>query len=410
MNSALSQKLFVATICIVLLIAFVGVSKGNQLLEKQKGASKDADLYDKIHGSLYGKCIGLVLGQPVEGWSKQEIEKKARAVQAYPISYYFPANFDAYHKGFLLGNFDRFPPNDDTTLMTVSFLALKEYGTALTSRKIAEMWVKCIDTACTAEDIALKNFKKGIWPPESAIIDNPYREWIGAQMRAEIWGMIVPGLPEAASSYAEKDAVISHIDNGVYGAQYVAAMVSLAMVNNNVEEVVTKALAVIPEHSEYGRAIKDVISCYRGGDDWQKAWQFVDDHYGWNSDGTRIGKFVRPVRKAGEKLYQKGENWRWVHSVPNGAVCALALLYGKGDFSRSICLATMCGFDADCNAGTVGAVLGAMSGQEAIPKRWKAPLNDRFMTGIVRNGPSEIKISQFAREITDLAEGVLKEH
>lgn len=382
--------------------------KAQTFEDKQKSSQDDNVLMDRIHGSLLGKCIGLNLGQPVEGWSKQQIEEEAKRVVFYPVIYYFPADFKTPYPGTLQGKFDHFLANDDTDLMTVSMLTLREYGIYFTPRQLADKWVRHVKFACTAEGVALHNFKRDIWPPESAVVDNPYEQWIGAQMRADIWGMIAPGLPQKAAEFALRDASISHVRNGIYGAQYVAAMVSLAMTQKDVKNLVLEALKVIPEHCEYAIAVRDVISWHEAGYDWQKTWRLLDDRYGWNDDGVRRGGFVEDRFNTVKGLYQ-WENMRWVHVMPNGAACVLALLYGEGDFTKSICLATMCGYDADCNAGTVGGIIGAMHGQAAIPSKWKDPLNDRFKNGL-KNCENEMKISDMAREISGFAQQVNASH
>lgn len=365
-----------------------------------------ADMFDRIHGALLGKCVGLVLGQPVEGWPKESIEAKAKQAGCYPVEYYFPADFETPHQAFLLGHFDSYPPNDDTMLMTVSLLTLQRCGLQFTPRQLAEAWVEYVEGACTAEGVALDNFRKGIWPPRSALHGNPYRQWIGSQMRAEIWGMVAPGQPHRAAELAERDASISHVRNGVYGARYVAALVSLAMGRDDLETMIVEALDFIPEHCEYARAVRDVVNWYEAGHDWQASWKFLDDRYGWNDDGTRNGPFCEERFNTGEGIYQ-WSNLRWVHVTPNGAACVLALLYSRGEFSRGICIATMAGYDADCNAGTVGSVLGAMQGETGIPARWKQPLNDKFSTGLTKC--PAMKISEMAKTIRDLAEQPLRE-
>ena len=394
-------------ICLLGIILCVGTANSlpAEIREdKQKIRVDDAVLFDKIYGCLLGKCIGLNLGQAVEGWTKQQIEDEAKRVDFYPVTYYFPAIFKTPYTGTLQGKFDHYPANDDTDLMTVSLLTLREYGIDFTPRQLAEKWIRHVKFACTAEGVALYNFKRDIWPPRSAVADNPYEQWIGAQMRADIWGMIAPGLPLKAAELAYRDASISHVRNGIYGAQYVAALVSLAMTNTDAKTIILEGLKVIPEHSEYAKAVRDVVTWYDAGYDWQKTWQLLDDRYGWNDDGVRRGDFVDSQFNTKEGLYQ-WENMRWVHVTPNGAACALALLYGEEDFSKSICIATMCGYDADCNAGTVGGVLGAMNGQQSIPSKWKDPLHDRFKNGL-NNCENEMKISEMAKEIFGYARQV----
>ncbi|MHC4441053.1 MAG: ADP-ribosylglycohydrolase family protein [Planctomycetota bacterium] len=400
----ITKKIVSILSVIVLLIMSAGGEAGRGKTSRQL---TDDELYNGIYGAMYGKCIGLILGQPVEGHSKQLVERKLRKVNAYPLEYYFPADFDTGHKKFLQGSLDGAPRNDDTTLMMASFVALRNQGIDLTTRDIAQAWVDHVKGACTAEGIALMNMrKKGIWPPESAIVDNPYRQWIGAQMRADIWGMIAPGMPKVAAEYAEKDAVITHIRNGVYGAQFMAAAVSIAMVENNPRTIVTEALKVIPAHSDYDRVVRDALQCYDEGKTWRQAWEVLDYRYGYNDDGTCLGDFVEERFNTRQGRYQ-WENRRRVHVIPNAGSCVLGILYGKGDFSQSICITVMCGYDADCNAGTVGAVMGAMIGEKNIPEKWKAPIHDDFDPAL-KCLPENFKLSKLSAEIAGFAKQVIE--
>jgi hypothetical protein len=48
----------------------------------------------------------------------------------------------------------------------------------------------------TAEKVALDNLKKGMPAGKAAEKDNPFCEWIGADIRADPWGYLAPGWPE----------------------------------------------------------------------------------------------------------------------------------------------------------------------------------------------------------------------
>lgn len=368
--------------------------------------SNPAEYKDKVYGAWYGKLIGLILGQPTEGWTKQQIEEKACEINAYPITYYLPSNFGTTLQGFLMGNFDGSPSNDDSDLMLTSLLALRENGIGLTSKNIAEAWVKYVGGACTAEGIALANFRKGTWPPESATIDNPYDEWIGAQMRGDVWGMIAPGMPKVAARYAALDASISHTGNGIYGEQFISAALSVAMVEKSPEKVIRTALTTIPDDCVYASAIKDILKWHKENKDWQSTWELMDKKWGVFEDGSRIRKFKDDRFNTGKDLYQ-WPNQKWVVADVNGAVCALALLYGEGDFSRSICIASMCGYDNDCNTGTVGAILGAMHGEKAIPARWKSPIHDVYYSSLILT-ERNFKISKLADETARYGQQVME--
>ena len=369
-------------------------------------AANRAEYTNKVYGAWYGKLIGLILGQPTEGYPKQDIEKRAREVGAYPVTYYMPSNFQTHLPKYLLGNFDCSPPNDDSDLMLASLLALRDSGINLTSRSIAEAWVKYVGGGCTAEGVALYNFRRGIWPPASAVIANPYQDWIGAQMRGDIWGMIAPGMPKVAARYAAVDAKISHSRNGVYAEQFISAALSVAMVEKDPEKIIRTALKTIPPNCTYAAAINDVLKWHEQEKDWQSAWELVDKKWAVFEDGTGSRDFKDTRFNTANKLYQ-WPDWKWVHADVNGAACALALLYGEGNFSKTICIATMCGYDNDCNTGTVGAIMGAMHGEKAIPQRWKDPIHDIYRSGL-RLPQRDLKISELAEETAGYGLQVMK--
>jgi ADP-ribosylglycohydrolase len=291
--------------------------------------------------------------------------------------------------------------------MFTALVALREHGFDFTSKNIAEAWIEYVPSAATAEAVALENYKKGLWPPESAIRNNPYREWIGSQMRTDIWGLVSPAMPKVAAELAKRDSITTHVDNGVYGGQYVAALVSLAFCEPDMVTLLEQSLLVIPQHSEYAWAIRDVISWYKKGYTWDESWQLLDDRYGWNADGTRVNQWHEKEYNDGSKKCYVWRNSRWVHAVPNGAAVAQVLLYSGGDFSKAVCLATMAGYDNDCNAGTVGAVMGIRIGAGNIPEKWKEPIRDTMAPGTKALASRE-KISKISREITDFAKENLK--
>lgn len=354
--------------------------------------------FDKVYGAWYGKMVGLCLAQPVEGWTKDGIRQQAEKVGAYPIKGYFPKNFAVgpQFAPWLYGNLHGSPPNDDLELMLLALLTLRERGVHCTSRDIAEIWKKYAPYGCSAEGVAIYNIQRGIWPPDCAKIDNPYQEWIGAQMRADIWGMIAPGCPALAADYAERDAEVTHTGNGIYGGRYIAAVLSLAMFDHDPETILTKALAVIPADCEYAQAIRDTLAWHKQYPNWEDAWAQLDKKYGFHADRTRDRKFADPKYDPKISRYQWSDQ-RLVAASLNGAACALALLYGRGDFAGSICIASMIGYDTDCNAGTVGAIVGAMAGASKIPPYWTEPLIDTYESNVGPIG-KKTTISAIARE------------
>jgi ADP-ribosylglycohydrolase len=407
-----SKHWFMLGAVAVLVVASSGCAttgRGKAAAWRHKGVelTKNQQVYnDKVYGAWYGKLIGLIAGQPSEGFGKEEIEKRAKACGFYPVTGYMPVGFDTPLKNFLRENLKGSPPNDDSDLMLTSLLALRDYGVDLTPRNVADAWVKYVPGACTAELVALENFRKGIWPPESAQKDNPYPEMIGAQMRGDIWGMIAPGQPKVAARYAEIDASLTHTGNGIYGEQFIAAAVSLAFVEKDPRKIVEGALAVIPSDCVYAQAVRDAIAWHDEYPNWEDAWKQLDKKWGFLPNGKREAPFAdaRYNTKADPYLWS---DIKWVYGDVNGAAVTMALLYGNGDFDKSVCLAVMIGYDNDCNAGTVAAINGAILGASGIPASWKDPLQDRYQTTL--NIPTkEVKISEIAAETASYGRQIVK--
>ena len=217
---------------------------------------------------------------------------------------------------------------------------------------MAQRWLEDLayNNTYTAERIAYANLVKQYAPPETALHHNPFREFIGAQIRADIFGFTAPGDPAAAAQRAYVDARLSHVKNGIYGAMMVAAMIAAAFVAPDIETVVAAGLAVVPRRSRLADGVRMVSDQVHAGASWQT------------------------VAAAILRLYP---DYDPVHALPNACIVVLALLHGAGDFERSTITAALCGLDADCNAATVGSILGVLCGARSIAPKWTEPLRDR---------------------------------
>ena len=129
--------------------------------------------------------------------------------------------------------------DDDTNYTIMGLYILENYGKDFTSIDVAESWLSALPMlhTCTAERVAYQNVANMKMPTESAIFRNPYREWIGAQIRADFFGYITPGNPEKGAEFAFRDAAVSHVKNGIYGVMWVAAMLSAAAASDDYEEI-----------------------------------------------------------------------------------------------------------------------------------------------------------------------------
>ena len=263
---------------------------------------------------------------------------------------------------------DGMPVDDDTNYVVLAQIIIDRYGKDFTPMDVAGVWLNYQgkDAYCTAERVAFCNFAKGYAPPESAIYKNPYREWIGAQIRGDYFGYINPGNPELAAEMAWRDASISHIKNGIYGEMFVAAMLAVAATTHDIEAIILGGLAEIPHTSRLHEGIMAVLCAYRDGVPQQDCFAMIHGRY---DEYTAHG---------------------WCHTIPNAMIVAAALLYGEGDFGKSICMAVETGFDTDCNGATVGSILGMANGIESIAQNWQKPINGTIHTSIFGVGTVKI--------------------
>jgi hypothetical protein len=189
-------------------------------------------LHDSMKGAWLGRAIGCTLGAPVEGWSIDAMARLARRCKMdFPPTDYWTDHPSPeslrYDKSavrdYLKGHIAAVPVDDDLTYTLLGLLILEEFGPDFTTEHVAQAWVKYLPMACTAEDIALRNLKAGAPASKAADKNNPFQQWIGADIRSDPWGYAAPGWPEKAAELAYRDAYLSHRQNGIYGAMFFAA-------------------------------------------------------------------------------------------------------------------------------------------------------------------------------------------
>ena len=361
----------------------------NPILWNNQGKISPNDLTDRIRGAWYGRIIGCLLGKPVEGIRTDELLPLLKASGNYPMHRYILStdvteeqmkNYRFHLAGRCFADTVEAAPVDDDTNYTVLYqMVVEKYGREFTPYDVARMWVakQSKNAYCTAERVAYLNFVNGYLPPDSAIYQNPYREWIGAQIRGDYFGYINPGDPETAADMAWRDASVSHIKNGIYGEMFAAAAIACAAVSDDIEQILLGGLAQIPVTSRLYEAVMKVIDRYKQGE--SASSFFADLHTRWNEFNTHD----------------------WCHTISNAEIVAASLLWSEGDFDRAICMAVEQGFDTDCNGATVGSILGMRGGLGVISEPWLAPLHGKLQTSIFGVDTVEIE-SLVARTLTHI--------
>lgn len=310
------------------------------------------ELYDRIYAGWMAQICAGAVGTPLEGYHLLNIEKAFGWVDRYikmPEQY-----------------------NDDLTFELVFLEEFAKAGNDIKACDIAEMWAARIPSAFTAETIALKNIKDGIYPPETGKYNNPYCEFIGAQMRGGVCGMVAPGNPELAAELAWRDGTVSHANNGIIGEVFNAIMVSLGFVESDLKKICRMAIDMVPADSEYRAVVEYAWSACEKYGNWREAWLDCD---------------------------QKFKEYCWIHAYPNAAIEVIALYFCENDYERLVSLVAMCGLDVDCNAAQVANIPAVYSGMKIIDKRWWEPFGSVMETYL--RGREHIRFCDLANDTVD---------
>lgn len=337
-----------------------------------RGGTRRASHPAALEAAWLGRAVGCLLGKPVEKLPLTGIRQLARAAGNWPLNTYFTAGgvpeelLTRYPWNrrsattSLAENIDGMPEDDDLDHPLLALLVLRRHGRAFTTTDVARVWLDELPAGrtFTAERVAYRNLLSGLEPPRTARHHNPFREWIGALIRADVHGWTNPGDPAAAAEQAHRDATLTHTANGVYAAMFTAAVIAVAATgDHDVHACLRTGLTVVPPRSRLARAVRHAIRLAREHADFDTVVDLLH--------GTHAGTH------------------HWVHAVPNTALIAAALTHAGGDFTGSVCRAVSGGWDTDSNGATAGSVAGLLAGSpRALPGRWTAPLKNRLATSV----------------------------
>lgn len=307
------------------------------------------DYIEKTYAGWLGKIIGVRHGAEIENWSYDKIKKKFGKIESY------------------LYNYKNFAADDDINGPVFFQRVLEDFDLVnIGYEEMGLTWLNYIPDehgffwwggyGVSTEHTAYLNLKNGIKPPRSgSSLQNGkiLSEEIGGQIFSDCWGLLFPLNPKKAAEYAKKMSGVSHDENGKFGAQFIASCISLAFEEPKIDSLINESLNILPQESEYYKMGKDLIRFHkRNLDDWRYCFKYVKKQYGYKNYPGNV-----PI-------------------IPNSAIVILSLLYSRGDFSKGINIANMCGWDTDCNVGNVGTILGVLNGPFGIEKKWVSPIND----------------------------------
>ncbi|MGW3664275.1 ADP-ribosylglycohydrolase family protein [Streptomyces sp. NPDC005141] len=325
----------------------------------------------RLEAAWLGRAVGCLLGKPVEKLPLHGIRSLARAAGNWPLRTWFTARgvpldlLDAHPWNrrsaptSLAENIDGMPEDDDLNYPLLNLLLLQRHGRAFSTADVARLWLDELPAGrtFTAERVAYRNLLSGVEPPDTALRHNPFREWIGALIRADVHGWTNPGDPAGAAEQAYRDAALTHTANGVYAAMFTAAAIAgAAGGTSDVHACLRTGLTVVPPGSRLARAVRHAV---------------------------RLARTTPDFDTVVDELHTTHRDCHWVHAVPNTALIAAALTHADGDFGGSVCRAVSGGLDTDSNGATAGSIAGLLAGDPAaLPDHWTGPLKNRLATSV----------------------------
>jgi len=363
----------------------------------------EAELVDRMHGAWTGRAVGCALGKPVESASygmamehgqsvgRQRIRRLLEARDEWPLRDYFSASVPDGHTKLRCPASTRehiayMEPDDDIHYTLVGLGVLEDVGPEFNWWDVAWYWTRHLaySAICTAETQAILNFWNrsahmeksrtasgtAATPEWTRTQKNPYREWIGAQIRSDGWAWACAGKPELAAEFAYRDACWTHTRNGIYGEMLFAAIQAAAFVERDVRQSIEIGLSEIPRDCRLARWVRSALEWHAEFPDLETALDRMD-----REDVLRR---MSPV-----------------HTINNAVVCVLALLCAEPLIDAAACAAVSAGIDTDCNGATVGSVIGAMTGMATYRGRLAARLNDTIKPEVF--GFQEVRMSELAR-------------
>lgn len=260
--------------------------------------------------------------------------------------------------------------DDDTDIEYMYLLAMEEAGDRdVTYDELARRWMHHVRShVWVANRAALGLMHHGLRPPLTGRRGiNPHGFQIDPQLVNEIWGVTAPGLLRYA---AEKTAWAARVMADGWGIEptiHYGVMYAAAFFERDVRRLVDVACDHLPSGARFRATVAHMRRLHE---------QFPQD---WR-------------RARGElcETYYHGEpaatHTIWNANL-NGACGILALLYGGGDFRRTLEMCCRIGFDVDNQAATMCGLVAILTGIEGIPadlldplsdRAWTLPLNDRY--------------------------------
>ena len=355
------------------------------------------ELMDKLSGFWLGQLVGNYMGLPFENNYVDEptpvfVDRIYTHADDAKLDLnrddwrgYIPIFMDAVEGTFA---------DDDTDIEFVTLHAVEKYGLDITYPEITEMWKKHINRRIwVANYTARQLMSKGLVAPDTGRKENN-KNWfqIDPQLVNEIWSAFYPGMTKQAAERAEWGARITNDDWGTHPTIAYGVMISAAFFEKDVEKLVQMAIDAVPNEGPYAEGIRDVVKWHKQHDNWRDTRKKIHEKYYRYKKGT----YEAPVSV--------------VSSLNNGLCGIMAILYGQGDFMKTVGIAVTAGYDCDNQAATCGGLIGVLHGTKCIPEELTEGFNDRYVCFTRDNLPLVTPISNIVERIAEIAKTAIMEN
>lgn len=358
----------------------------------------------KLEGAFLARMAACTLGAPVEFYAIKKMQELARYnEEGFPPVDYWKDVPDPYYLRynttermcFTRDRMDGVPCDDDIMYTILGLLVVEEHGLDFTVEDVAKVWDKYITVACTAEEVAVDNFRKGVPAKKAADKNNPFCELIGAFIRADPWGYIAAGWPEKAAEMAYRDAYLSHRRQGIYGEMFFAAAIAAAFVVDDPMEALRIGLTEIPAKCKLAKEIKWALEIAPTVKDYKQARALIDERYTHTFQGMYAG------------FDEEYIGMHPAHTINNAVLVVFGLAIGGKDFTKVASETVAMGMDNDCTAATAGSIVGAIVGKEGIAEHWYKPFNNKIHSYL--KGKKKFSISGLVNRFASQARAIYKQ-
>jgi ADP-ribosylglycohydrolase len=380
---------FLGTLIIALLFS--------NFIQAQERVISEKELQDKIAAFWLGQLVGNYYGLPFENIYVEEPvpflvdriytyqDDEAIEINRHDWRGFIPIFMNAVEGAFA---------DDDTDIEFITLHAVEKYGLDITYPEITEMWKKHINRRIwVANATARSLMNKGFVAPETGRKVNN-RNWyqIDPQLVNEIWSVFYPGMTKKAGERALWGARITNDDWGTHPTIAYGVMISAAFFEKDVEKLVQMAIDAIPNQGPYAEGIRDVVKWHKENDDWRETRKMIHNKYHRYKKGT----YEAPVSV--------------VSSLNNGLCGIMAILYGQGDFMKTVGIAVSAGYDCDNQAATCAALIGVMQGTKCLPVDLVDEFNDQYVCFTRDEVQIATPISEIVNRISEITKKAILEN